>query len=211
LISPWPLEAAPKSIEAGAAVFHVSGKSQHAGIAATDGSVSAPLSVYAVASRSDIVETWNSLSRWQVSVVGLVGTEPSRRLLALAQVLRECDRVRSLVADSMHSGATHACCWQIVDPYRLVEDDASSTIIFTGSCAGFVEHCYEVAGIDIVDEGALPVSSYSEGEASYIQGEYDRAGGGIARLYPSYQIRAFQLDEFPWNPDLAFRWFPEQF
>lgn len=124
-------------------------------------------------------------------------------------VLRECRKLEFLLNDRPNR---RSCCWQIREPHRYVEEESVEGVVFTGSCAGFVEHCYEAAGVDLVDERQLPDSKPLLDEPFHIHQEYGRATGGtIKRLYPSYQIRAFQRDTYPWIPDINFRWFPERF
>ena len=200
----------------GSAVYWVVRNSQHAGIAAEDGEIGRPLTVYASTSDS-LTERWDDGELFHVVAVGWMDRDDGVEVRG--NVLIECRRVEYMIRDRVGwpplSDERPRCCqWQIRHPYRLLTEDEE--VIFAGSCSGFVEHCYEVAGIDLVAEGdgpgdLLPLTGYDDREPDYIKFQYMKAGGTIRRLYPSYQIRAFQLDEYPWVPDLRYRWFPDGF
>lgn len=209
MISPQAPQIALADIQAGDAVFCVKEKSQHAGIASQSGPGGARLDVYAVARSRSIREVWNagSGSPWVVTVTGWVSGQAARDDIR-GHVLRECDRIEALVQEAVDR-RSRPCCWQIRNPTFLC-DEATATIVFSGSCAGFLQHCYRVAGVELV-HGDLPVSTYTSGEIDDILEEYERANNAIRRLYPSYQIRAFQLDQYPWVADLRYRWYPEGF
>ena len=76
-----------------------------------------------------------------------------------------------------------------MDPYKYVGPDpirpGATKIRLT--CATFVEYCYEQAGFDVVNDGPkgdnLPKVWWGKKE--------------FRRLFPGYQIKAFQLDKSP--------------
>jgi hypothetical protein len=209
VIAPWPLGPNPVPLEEGYAIFAVDKMRQHAGIVASTATSDRPLDVYAVFGPGGLKETWNIPEESQFTIAGYVqGPETDE---VLGNVLRECNRIESLVEGAVANGG-NGCCWRLT-PYRLLEDAPSASIVFKGSCAGFVEHCYERAGIDLVDEADLPVTQWTEGESNAIRNQYEKAKPTktIRRLYAAYQIRAFQQEQYPWSPDLRFRWFPEGF
>ena len=209
MIAPWPLGASAPEVELGDAVFSIDGSAQHAGIAESKGAFSSPISVYSITGANSLLERWSSEDRWQLTVLGRLGkiTHLARQAVA-GRVLRECRDIADLL-EGRRDGISHKCCWQIRYPSEFIKE--SETVVFSGSCAGFVEHCFEKAGVVLINKDKLPQSTPQLDEYSYIQKEYEKAGGVIKRLYPSYQIRAFQLEEYPWEPDIAFRFFPEGF
>ena len=215
-------------------MFHLrkDGAEQHAGIAAgvfsdpakgkgvdtiagTPVPSDAPMAVYAAASDHGLVERWNKkgAKTWTLSVVGWVKDNEPTDLLYAAVL----ERARHLALLS-EGRSGRSCCWQIRAPYKKpITDEETQSIVFQGSCSGFVEHCYEYAKRDLVDDdGALPLSEFDPDESDELKEEYQEAlretgEPKIARLYPSYQIRALQLDDFPWSPDLGFRRYPRGF
>jgi hypothetical protein len=211
MISTWPPPIGTQEIKAGSALFHVQGLRQHAGIAAEPAKAEGAVKVYTAT--ENLCEYWNTepehkrRTRWRIRVAGWI--EHADIPEVRGEVLRQCNRLESL---TYGRPAERSCCWQIRDPYRLVEDEDVEAVVFTGSCAGFVEYCYEKAGVDLVDEAQLPETQLMEGEPSYIREEYDNAPENrIKRLYPSYQIRAFQEEIYPWTPDPDFRFYPTNF
>ncbi|MCY1021358.1 hypothetical protein [Pyxidicoccus sp. MSG2] len=214
MISHWPPGSESRRIEEGFVLFHVSELEQHAGIAAKAGDLDGPVEVYAVA-REGVRETWNlgpdgKEARWKVRVVGWVD-HPDFELQHVQERVMICCRDLERRAMGKRKRG-HACCWRLRPPYRLVSDEETGNVIFSGSCSGFVEHCYEQAGVDLVREDGLPETKLRSGERGPVVKEYSLAPGGtIRRLFPSYQIRAFQKDTYPWDPDTVFQWFPENF
>lgn len=215
MIAPWPPGSEPPRIKAGFALYHVDGRSQHAGIAEDDADFNGTVEAYAAARRSTFRERWNGAlddgrpSQWRVNVFGWVEHPEDEPIED--RVLMECESLMDLLRDK-RGNKRQACCWQIGDGYQVMIEEDTSTVVFRGSCAGFVEHCYTMAGVDLVQDRNLLATRYEAGESEEVYREYERAEGKtIKRLYPSYQIRAFQEDTYPWEPDIAFRWFPENF
>lgn len=201
----------------GAAVYHIDGFTQHAGILMNDWQPDGSVRIYGFAGRTSTVETWNRPSGrgWKLSVVGLIQRGFDTSTIHGA-VLRRCDELEAILAEAFHGpgSAEGDCHWRIhPSEFRFEYNESTGTVEIYGSCAGFVDFCFRKVGMPLVDLDQLPESVFRQGESDYIKGEYDAAPGKtIRRLYPSYQIRAFQEDEnYPWTPDLRFSFYPVNF
>lgn len=194
---------------AGCAVFHVSrtGPMQHAGIAIDPPRFGVPIRVFAMNGASNIRETWGG-ENLELSVIGYC---PSVSDVRYAHVLRACNEIEGLIRGAVGRGGQAPCCLELHPIRRVHEDALTGMRVWTGSCAGFVEECYARAEIDLVDCDKLPLSEYDADERPLVKSFYKKAGGAFRRLYPSYQIRAFQLCELPWVAELKYHRYPRNF
>jgi len=135
------------------------------------------------------------------------------------------DTARSLLVDAItnFAGGLADDLYQVYParcrPYRI-GGDPDMEVAFRGSCAGFVEECFESASFDIVedDENRLPgwdLEELSKIAPYILDNVHSPPGSRLLEVYfrrkgvpppyrifmPGYQMSAMAVDEYPLLPD----------
>jgi hypothetical protein len=130
----------------------------------------------------------------------------------LESIHAEAIRMRQVVAPSKIAFRDYA-----FSLHGVTQDDPNDNgrITIRASCSSFLEHCYEVQGVDLVEEESVPELASAEAMAGMVGESIDRVnalircGGSNASwpcrvLFPAYQMRAFEqpLEVLPHRPQI---------
>ena len=142
---------------------------------------------------------WPNLKEgYQVQVVGQMIIDGADLRLRIKNRIIEVGKQIEIWAELLLKDNRKNCGWSPTR-YKYIKHNPNDPEIVEEirfTCSGFVEHCYEEAGVDIVldnpvgERSPLPLVPHP-----------DRPEGLIHRLFPGYQIKAFKDDKYPLNFD----------
>jgi hypothetical protein len=124
---------------------------------------------------------WPGLSGWHPDVLGRMKDVPEVRRSDVLLVWNDVSKENSKLGQDLHF--TRSIKWKR-RPYKKL--DPTRTILghplfISGTCAGFVEYCYECAGLDLVDDNIILSSGMT--------------------MLTTFQMNAFFREKYPLQPD----------
>lgn len=124
---------------------------------------------------------WPGLSGWRPDVMGKRLGVSDEEIAEVVLVWNDVSKETSKLGQDVHF--TRSIEWKEQQLYKKVDHTRpilGHPLFVSGTCVGFVEYCYECAGLDLVDDSVL----------------------SRATLLTTFQMNAFYTGIYPLRPDL---------
>lgn len=172
----------------------------HVGIATDDipaHHLGEPVNVIHLGAQAIEHEPWEDVPPLRIDIVG---TMPSLDFVTRSAIIDAAAAFYQLTPTVL---AQNQCCYLMGDPHPNGHP-INAGVPYGFSCATFAHYCYSMAlpqnSGPVVATDSMPLISAEEHEWLRSNLHYPIQPYPFRRLYPSYLIRAFEIDQYPFSP-----------